>query len=374
MNTLKQNLEEIQRQKFEYIVPENIKKGVQIFDVVGTLETGTSTSGVKLFETQEEMQADITAQEGDLAVVYREEIQNMTSDTQTQYIIFPETVTLPQAIVGNYTCHIQLKDLTSHYGESSIDITIYSPEEVNISILNPPNDSYYINYTSTDGTNYTRTRFEGNGSDLTNPVYLFGGTTYCDNIETWSDIFGYFMQVNGYAFDGLFRYNSTNSVYEIAPNQFTARSNEVYNSTFYSKNGVEKGVLPYNVSNSFGDINAEICSKILQFYENMEPVVLADNTEDVSKNIYFIPTKSDGTPLLDTSNVIDMSYKFSDCTNLITIPLLDTHNTTKIYHMCDGCVKLVTISKLDTSNVTDMRYAFENCQNLKHYRYWIHIM
>ncbi len=36
------NLNEIKRQKDEYIIPENIKKGVTIFDVTGTLEEGSS--------------------------------------------------------------------------------------------------------------------------------------------------------------------------------------------------------------------------------------------------------------------------------------------------------------------------------------------
>lgn len=38
-NTLVENLEEIKRQKDTYIKPENIKKNIQIFDIIGTLES-----------------------------------------------------------------------------------------------------------------------------------------------------------------------------------------------------------------------------------------------------------------------------------------------------------------------------------------------
>lgn len=74
MTELETKLSQILEEKQNKIIPENIKEGVQIFDIMGTLKSGGSSSGVKLFETQEEMQQDPNANEGDLAVVYREEI------------------------------------------------------------------------------------------------------------------------------------------------------------------------------------------------------------------------------------------------------------------------------------------------------------
>ena len=44
MSQLKTNLEQILQEKQEKIIPENIKKDVQIFDVVGTLESNVNTS------------------------------------------------------------------------------------------------------------------------------------------------------------------------------------------------------------------------------------------------------------------------------------------------------------------------------------------
>lgn len=53
MSTLKQKAQDILDEKEEKIIPENIKKDIQIFDVTGTLEEGIDTS-------------DATATEGDL--------------------------------------------------------------------------------------------------------------------------------------------------------------------------------------------------------------------------------------------------------------------------------------------------------------------
>ena len=94
--SLENKLNLILNEKETKILPENIKKGVQIFNIVGTYEGGGS--GVKLFGTQEEMQADTTAKEGDLAVVYRSEVQNATVDSHFQTATFPETVVLDTAI------------------------------------------------------------------------------------------------------------------------------------------------------------------------------------------------------------------------------------------------------------------------------------
>ena len=72
MTILEQNLQTILNEKTTKIIPENIKKGVQIFDITGTLEPNASiVEGAKLFKTKDEMQADTTAKEGDLAIIYR---------------------------------------------------------------------------------------------------------------------------------------------------------------------------------------------------------------------------------------------------------------------------------------------------------------
>ena len=456
MSELKTNLEAILQEKQDKIIPANIKKDVQIFDVIGTYEgSGGTDYKVKLFETEEEMQADINAQEGDLAVIYRSEIQNMTIDTQTQYITFPETVVLPEAFTSDVYCMLR-----------AIDTSVMFNGNVQLSATSFMFDSYTdtgmiaVRYSSEDGITYTRTMFQTETGDLTNPVDL-GTIVGVYSSEEWNDNIGYFMQIGGNVFEGLYeyqnkfnedyimsynniKYNSnltynTKSIYikdfinfiksnilnndslniryfkglvikvddthytvysldfsetgvlgnipsmlyynntlyvlfdtmagtivnsekmeidinagtytlnkipvlgtvldfdyiaqldnnqdiftidirpsrifyeplyvyhstteydkiecsigyvtnyQFAPTQLTAIKDNVYNLTYYGKDGVNEGALTQNVSNSFADANAEIYYKIQQVYDNMEPRILTEEDKEIDKNIeYYI--------------------------------------------------------------------------------------
>ena len=213
MSKLKDDLTQILQEKQEKIIPENIKKDVQIFDVVGTLESGTS--GVKLFETQEEMQADESAKEGDLAVVYRSEVQNMTAETETQYISFPETVTLPGVFESSVYITLRAVDSSAMF-DGNIQLSKTSFRFDGFS----DNGMIRVEYTSTDGITYTRNTFEGDSGDLTNPVDL-GTIIQVYMPEEWNDTFGYFMQVGGNVFDGLYEYTKDKQISYITSNKGT---------------------------------------------------------------------------------------------------------------------------------------------------------
>lgn len=202
MSQLLDELNLILQEKQDKIKPENIKKGVQIFDIEGIYE-GDSTKKIKLFETQEDMQNDEDAKEGDLAVVYREEIQNMTVDTQTQYITFPETVTLPTAFSGNAYCTLRAIDSSSGYFDGNIQLSQSSFRFDGFS----DSGMIQVRYTSSDGINYTRTTFSGDVGDLTNPVD-FGTIIQVDLSGGWDNNLGYFMQIGGNTFEGLYEYGN----------------------------------------------------------------------------------------------------------------------------------------------------------------------
>ena len=230
MSDLKTNLESILQEKQSKIIPENIKKDVQIFDITGTYEGNSGV--VKLFETEEEMQADESAKEGDLAVVYRSEIQNMTAETETQYISFPETVTLPGAFESSV--YIRLR---------AIDSSAMFDGNIQLSKTSFRFDGYFesgmirVQYSSSNGITYTRTRFSGNSGDLTNPVDL-GTTVKYEPMEPWNDALGYFMQIGGMKFDGLYKYTLN-----VPINSFKLReqSSANYNLTYTQSNpGLDK--------------------------------------------------------------------------------------------------------------------------------------
>lgn len=330
------------------LTADKIVEGNTILGITGSAIVGDYQ--VKLFETQEEMNADTNPTEGDLAVVYREEIQNMTADTQTQYINFPETVTLLSAVTSSSNCMLRAVDSSAMFdGQIRLTSTQFR--------FNGYSDtgSVTVQYSSTDGINYTRT------TEVTNPIDL-GTAVHVEMAEDWNDNFGYFMLIGGNTFEGLYKYDGTQ--YNITETQLDATADLLYNSIAYGKNGVIEGTITQNVSNSFADINAEIYYKIQQAYDNMEPRVLTDSDKTIDKNIYFIPTNANGEPLLDTNQVTDMSSIFSSCKNLTTIPLLDTSSVTNMYSMFNGCDNLIEVPMLDTSQVIDMSYMFYGCDNL----------
>ena len=96
------------------------------------------------------------------------------------------------------------------------------------------------------------------------------------------------------------------------------------------------------------------------------------NTENVTNMSWMFSDCSALTTLdvsnFDTKNVTDMIGMFSDCRALTTLDVsnLNTQNVTNISGMFYGCSTLTTldIANFDTQNVTDMNYMFWGCAAL----------
>lgn len=204
MSELLEGLAEIKRQKDNYIIPENIKKDVTIFNVTGSYDGSGGSNSVKLFDTIEHMQEDETAQPGDLAVVYNNSLINWEETTQFNKIIFPLEVTLPEVVTEEYYASFEAV-ITSYTFQGSVNLnssrfefTIYD-DNMNESIV----------YASSDGIHYIRT----NGSDIIELDY---------NIKCsyeWNDLIGYFLQIDKSEFNGLFLYDEYNDKTKIAAYQ-----------------------------------------------------------------------------------------------------------------------------------------------------------
>lgn len=69
-------------------------------------------------------------------------------------------------------------------------------------------------------------------------------------------------------------------------------------------------------------------------------------------------------PQLNFSSVTDASNLFGGCSSLVTIPQLNLSNTTDITSMFEQCYSLTSIPRLDTSNVTNMARLFSGCSSL----------
>ena len=76
-----------------------------------------------------------------------------------------------------------------------------------------------------------------------------------------------------------------------------------------------------------------------------------------------------GIRYLNTSDVTDMAWMFSNCTELTSLDLngLNTSNVTNMSRMFEGCTGLTSLNLngLNTSKVTDMGNMFDGCTSLQ---------
>ena len=143
--------------------------------------------------------------------------------------------------------------------------------------------------------------------------------------------------------------------------------------------GLSEVNIDVNVASSGGSGDSPFSWDWTQIGYTPENTVLQQQFEDdiaYSKSLAetFTPSKATShfktnnrlkfVPMVDTSNVTDMSNMFNGCTALTTIPQLDTSSVTKMGNMFNSCSALTTISQLDTSNVTNMVNMFGSCYAL----------
>ena len=198
MSELNEKLQEIKRQKDTYILPENLKKDVTAFGVTGTYEGSGGSGDVKLFETVEEMQLDPSPNEGDLAVVYREDIQPVQEDSEFDSCIFPNTVVLNEAFSGNING--SFRSTGSGYFDGNVDMSSSSFRFDGFG-----DKMISVEYTSSDGITYTIT-------DCVEELQEFGTAIKWESWgEPFNSVVGNFMKIGRNIFDGLFEYSKVNT-------------------------------------------------------------------------------------------------------------------------------------------------------------------
>ncbi|MBR6716442.1 MAG: BspA family leucine-rich repeat surface protein [Prevotella sp.] len=115
----------------------------------------------------------------------------------------------------------------------------------------------------------------------------------------------------------------------------------------------------------------------IDWFQGMEFLTTIENVENLNtKNVtdmsYMFSDCSSLTSLdlssFDTRNVTDMSYMFFGCSHLTSLDLgnFNTQNVTTMESMFVGCRSLISLdlSSFDTKNVTDMSGMFANCTSL----------
>ena len=204
MSELNDKLLEIKRQKDEYILPENLKKDVTVYGVTGTLEPGSGGGDVKLFETEQQMQQDPDAQDGDLAIIYGSQTNNIEATTPIHYVLIPKTVVLPEAITDIW---FNVEDRETYNGiylsGDNTQVMMY----VNVST----DERYNINYTSTDGITFI--------AELEQDLLVkFNQILYNDYPEDFDSNVGYFIKNYVPYFDAPYIYKTDSEYYAYITN------------------------------------------------------------------------------------------------------------------------------------------------------------
>lgn len=239
--------EEINNQDKE-ITENGVYTADEGYTGLGTVTVNVPQTGdvpVKLFETEEQMQADTTAKEGDLAIVYRSEIQNATVDSKFQVANFPETVVLDSAI----TDYI---DIRYRAVDSSVMFDCWGMIDSSRFRMNCYSDSgeVRIEYTSSDGITYTRTDTTGNPVD-------FGTEIYYERAERWNDAIGKFIQIGGNKFEGLFNYKLGVFNYSACLlSELTVLNNKLHRGATYIL--VDKDKINTAISNAISYMKSEM--------------------------------------------------------------------------------------------------------------------
>jgi surface protein len=73
----------------------------------------------------------------------------------------------------------------------------------------------------------------------------------------------------------------------------------------------------------------------------------------------------EGSPAISpSSNLLDTSYMFSECRNLVRLNSFDTSKVTNMEYMFNGCRLLSGVDLFDTSKVTNGQYMFFECVSI----------
>jgi len=116
-----------------------------------------------------------------------------------------------------------------------------------------------------------------------------------------------------------------------------------------------------NWNNTIIDLNSKFSrdKKLVWF-----PLVDTSNVKNMTSMFYYCTSLKE-IPQFDTSNVTNMNYMFNNCTSLEEIPQFDTSKVTNMGSMFNNCTSLTEVPQFDTSKVTNMGSMFNNCTSLE---------
>lgn len=371
MNLLNEYIDEITTEIKEKIIPENIKKGVIIFNTEGTLD-GIDTSD-----------ADATASDialGKTAYVKGEKITGSLEVGEENAIISEDGITngtVPTSIGDAFIINQILMKLPDKIDVSFTKGRLYGLFQKCRNIKKFPQiiSSYDINSTSDmfkgcDGKDFEIQLFDTskvvnassmfadcnkitkmpnfNFTSVKNIQYMFSG---CQNLLDLSNInMGTISQTANMVFNNCKKLKRLPNIdFSLIPS---------LRQSFYECNDLEDN-LDFNLAN---------CTDLqYAFYgcgKNTNNQITLLNTNKVTNWVYaFAGSCSKNVSMLDTSAATQVDDMFANWQGE-TLPINSIGKATSLYAFCFNAKGLVTFPEIDTSKVTRFQQFVRGCSNL----------
>ena len=143
--------------------------------------------------------------------------------------------------------------------------------------------------------------------------------------------------------------------------------------TKYNNSNIVNGNIPWDVSRKEDNSIIAYFEKITENSYTLH--IISDKIIDLPEDAsHFFSNPSietiNGFNNISTANTIDISYMFSDCTNLKELNLVNNFDTSNVINMdsmfyeCENLKKLVLGENFDTSKVINMSNMFAYCNKL----------
>lgn len=179
-------------------------------EAISNISGGGGSGDIKLFATVAAMQADSSAEEGDLALVYTKGYADYDGVSSFNKVKIFKNVTLPE-LSPDYSKMVQFRDLT----EASMDIMIVgiSPDYMDVNYYTDTGYGDYM-YSSTDGIHYVCDTMDTDyvvvefNTELTYDPNGGGGGTP----ESYDNVANNFFKVFSSDYQGLFEYREDTDI------------------------------------------------------------------------------------------------------------------------------------------------------------------
>ena len=321
------------RQKVELpnAVIEDVATAVEQLSTSGGEATKTNIYKVA---TIEERDAITDMVEGDLCVIHYNSVVNMSSSDSVSEITFPATVVLPSAVSGSLYTMLESED-----GSTMIDLSL-SSSRMRATIMG--DDYVNLSYSSSNGKTYTLSGGADKVITSSSPIKCTSG---------WNDMFGYFMQVGGAAFDGIYEYKD--GAWDYANLGLNPDLSTIFPSTtVYTNSGFQSGFFPLK-NGSWNSLFAADSVKVIQ-----------DAMHNLDNHTRLFAGAMSTTAIIDIFNKVlkgDCSYLFNSSTiTELDLSTWDFSNVTSLKGAFSGMKNLtsVNLQNADLSNMTDFNDTF----------------